>query len=108
MNLAVSLLWHMEIQNHNENNQIRPIEEWQSAKCYGGWGVYFIKLNGGQSPQDYDMIGLSLGWTGLEEYTTKLDFENYIKSFMTDYTDEIRNETVLIQDLIDQFWNRLS
>jgi hypothetical protein len=71
-------------------------------------GGYFVKHNGGESPQDYDLIGLSLGWTGLEEYTTKISFENYVKSFMTDYTDEIRNETVLIQDLIDQFWNRLS
>jgi hypothetical protein len=71
-------------------------------------GGYFIKYNGGQSPQDYDMIGLSLGWTGLEEYTTKLSFENYIKSFITDYVDEINNETILVQDSIDVLWGKLS
>tara|TARA_R110000803_G_scaffold209269_1_gene278681 strand:+ start:1766 stop:2041 length:276 start_codon:yes stop_codon:yes gene_type:complete len=71
-------------------------------------GGYFVKSNGGQSPQDYDMIGLSLGWVGIEEYTTKVSFENYIKSFITDYVDEINNETILVQDLIDDFWGRLS
>ena len=71
-------------------------------------GGYFVKSNGGQSPQDYDMIGLSSGWVGIEEYTTKVSFENYIKSFITDYVDEINNETILVQDLIDDFWGRLS
>jgi hypothetical protein len=70
-------------------------------------GGYFVKYNGGQSPQDYDMIGLSLGWTGIEEYTTKISFENYIKSFITDYVDEITDEVTLIQDLIDNFWNKI-
>jgi len=69
-------------------------------------GGYFIKYNGGQSPQDYDMIGLSLGWTGIEEYETKLSFENYIKSFITDYVNEITDEITLVQDLIDNFWDR--
>ena len=70
-------------------------------------GGYLIKYNGGESPQDYDMIGLSLGWNGLEEYTTKISFENYVKSFMTDYTEVLTGDIILIQDLIDQFWNRL-
>ena len=69
-------------------------------------GGYFVKHNGGQSPQDYDMIGLSLDWTGIEEYTTKTSFENYIESFMNDYVHPFTGETVLIQDLIDYFWNK--
>jgi|TARA_R110000824_G_scaffold1374_3_gene6995 hypothetical protein len=69
-------------------------------------GGYFIKSNGGQSPQDYDMVGLSLTWTGLEEYTTKISFENYIKSFISDSVNELTNETILVQDLIDNFWNK--
>ena len=69
-------------------------------------GGYFIKFNGGQSPQDYDMIGLSVDWTGLEEYETKLDFENYINSFLSDYIDNLTETTVLIQDVIDAFWLR--
>ncbi len=69
-------------------------------------GGYFPKPNGGQSPQDYDMIGLSNGWTGLEEYTTKLDFSNYIKSFMSDEVIKFPSETVLIDDVITDFWNR--
>ena len=60
-------------------------------------GGYFIKQNGGQSPQDYDMIGLSLNWTGLE---------NYVKSFVSDYVDQFTDETILVQDLIDDFWAR--
>ena len=70
-------------------------------------GGYFLKYNGGQTPQDYDMIGLSLDWTGIEEYTTKTSFENYIKTFgFYDYVDEISGETILVQDLIDDFWNK--
>ena len=69
-------------------------------------GGYFLKQNGGQSPQDYDMIGLSLNWTGIEEYTTKTSFENYIKSFISDHVDGYTGETILVQDLIDDFWNK--
>jgi len=69
-------------------------------------GGYFIKQNGGQSPQDYDMIGLSLNWTGIEEYTTKTSFENYIKSFMGEYVYKFTGEEILVQDLIDDFWNK--
>jgi hypothetical protein len=71
-------------------------------------GGYFIKQNGGQSPQDYDMIGLSLNWTvGISNnYTTKTSFENYIESFMNDYVHPLTGETVLIQDLIDNFWDK--
>ena len=69
-------------------------------------GGYFIKSNGGKSPQDYDLIGLSLDWIGIEEYTTKAIFEVYVKSFRTDYVHEITNETVLIQDIINDFWNK--
>jgi len=67
-------------------------------------GGYFPKSNGGQSPQDYDLIGFSYGWKGLGEFTTKEEFENYIKSFMNDYIDIENNQT--IQDLIDSFWSR--
>tara|TARA_R110000823_G_scaffold312599_2_gene439378 strand:+ start:75 stop:353 length:279 start_codon:yes stop_codon:yes gene_type:complete len=69
-------------------------------------GGYFIKYNLGKSPKDYDMIGLSFEWTGLEEYTTKLSFENYIKSFTFDYIDPVTNEITLVQDLIDGFWDK--
>jgi|TARA_R110000787_G_scaffold87161_1_gene185799 hypothetical protein len=69
-------------------------------------GGYFIKSNGGKSPQNNDLIGLSLDWVGLEEYTTKSSFEVYIKSFCDDYIDEFTKETVLIQDVINNFWNK--
>jgi len=69
-------------------------------------GGYFIKYNGGQSPQDYDMIGLSLDWTGIEEYTTKTSFENYIKSFVSDSVEPFTGESILVQDLIDNFWDK--
>jgi len=69
-------------------------------------GGYFIKYNGGNSPQDYDMIGLSLEFSGLEEYTNKLYFENYIKSFVSDDIDYITGEPILVQNLINSFWNK--
>tara|TARA_R110000787_G_scaffold275776_1_gene384513 strand:- start:141 stop:419 length:279 start_codon:yes stop_codon:yes gene_type:complete len=69
-------------------------------------GGYFIKYNSDESPKDYDMIGLSSEWIGLEEYTTKLLFENYIKSFISDSVDPVTNKITLVQDLIDSFWNK--
>jgi len=69
-------------------------------------GGYFIKPNGGQSPQDYDMIGLSLGWAGLKVYATKLDFENYIKSFIPYFLDPYTGIITPIQNVIDDFWAR--
>lgn len=69
-------------------------------------GGYFPKYNGGQSPQDYDLIGFSYGWTGLGEFTTKEEFENYIKSYCSDSIDTLTQKTVYIQDLIDNFWSR--
>ena len=68
-------------------------------------GGYFVKFNGGESPQDYDLIGFSLDLEGLEFYTTKTKLGNYIKSFMTDYEDE-KGKLILIQDEIDKIWNR--
>ena len=69
-------------------------------------GGYFIKYNGGNSPQDNDIIGLSLEWLGLEEYDTKVKLENYIKSFVSDDIDYITGEPILVQNLIDNFWNK--
>ena len=70
-------------------------------------GGYFPKHDGGQSPQDYDLIGYSLGWSGLGEFSNKQDFESYIKSFNNDSLDNhdtIQNYT--IQNIIDDFWNK--
>ena len=68
-------------------------------------GGYFPKPNGEQSPQDYDLIGYSLGWAGLEEFTTKTSFETYIKSFLSDNVND-QGETIYIQDTINEFWNK--
>ena len=43
-------------------------------------GGHFAKLNSNDPPQDNDLIGFSESNTGLEEYTVKSDFENYVKS----------------------------
>ena len=67
-------------------------------------GGYFPRPNGGQAPQDYDYIGYSLGWTGLEEFTSKADFENYINSFLTEYEVPLSAVPVTIQEVIDDFW----
>jgi len=69
-------------------------------------GGYFGKKNNNSNPQDYDLIGFSDTWTGLEEYQTKADLETYVYSFLSDYIDEATNTTRIIQDLIDNFWSR--
>ena len=69
-------------------------------------GGYFPKPNGGQSPQDYDLVGLSHGWTGLGEFTDKNEFENYVKSFCFDFIDTTTNSTISIQSIIDDIWNK--
>ena len=69
-------------------------------------GGYFPKKNDNNSPQDYDLIGLSNTWNGLEEFTTKSQFENYIKSFCFDFVVPDKDEITYIQDEIDKFWSR--
>ena len=69
-------------------------------------GGYFPVPNGGQSPRDYDLIGLTNGWNGLGEYTTKAAFETYVKSKFSDVFDPVTNRDYAIQDTINEFWNR--
>lgn len=69
-------------------------------------GGYFSKNNNNSSPQDNDLIGFSDTWTGLEEYETKADLETYVHSFLSDYVDQATNRTIVIQDLIDDFWSK--
>ena len=44
-------------------------------------GGYFTKPNGKKSPQDYDMIGISNSDVGLGEFTTKGNYESYVRTF---------------------------
>lgn len=67
-------------------------------------GGYFPKYNGGQSPQNYDLIGFSHGWNGLGEFNTKQELETYIKSFASDYIDI--DKTFYVQDNIDYIWSK--
>ncbi len=69
-------------------------------------GGHFAKLNSNGPPQDNDLIGFSESNTGLEEYTVKSDFENYVKSFNPDYIESI-NEKEYLQDKIDSMWDRI-
>lgn len=66
-------------------------------------GGFFPKPNGRASPQDYDLIGLSKGWPGIQEFTTKLEFETHVKSFYKLYLDH----PIPLQELLDGFWNRI-
>jgi hypothetical protein len=69
-------------------------------------GGHFAKLNSNDPPQDNDLIGFSESNTGLEEYTVKSDFENYVKSFNPDYIESF-NEKEYLQDKIDSMWDRI-
>ena len=67
-------------------------------------GGYFPKFNGGKSPQDYDLIGYSEDFIGKEEFPTKTDFDNYVKSLSIDDNLEVRGKT--IQKTIDDNWTK--
>ena len=41
-------------------------------------GGYFPKKNNKQSPQDWDLIGISSGNIGLEKFNTKADLRKYV------------------------------
>tara|TARA_R110002051_G_C8484233_1_gene462137 strand:+ start:225 stop:512 length:288 start_codon:yes stop_codon:yes gene_type:complete len=72
-------------------------------------GGYFPKFNDGPSPQDYDLIGISETNPGLEEYTTKVSFENYVKSFTNEsYLMIFLNDNTVYytQDDINSLWDR--
>ena len=66
-------------------------------------GGYFVKLNNNQSPQDYDILAITDDESKIEEFNTKLELENYVKSFASDYTD-LFGRVYLIQDEIDYFY----
>jgi hypothetical protein len=67
-------------------------------------GGYFAKLNNNNSPQDYDLIGLSES-TGIENFINKIDFENYVKSFNDEFT-MAGDRKIYIQDMINLIWSR--
>ena len=56
-------------------------------------GGYYPKANGGNSPQDYDMIGATLNGsdeTGLGELANKAAIKSYLDTYTSDWKD--RNE----------------
>jgi hypothetical protein len=70
-------------------------------------GGYFPKLNNNNSPQDYDLIGISKNNTGIENFTVKADFEIYVKSFNNE-SYEIREITYYIDNDINIIWDKLN
>ena len=53
-------------------------------------GGYFPKANGGNSPQDYDMIGATLNGsaeTGLGELANKAAIKSYLDTYTGDWKD---------------------
>ena len=66
-------------------------------------GGYFPKANGGNSPQDYDMIGATVDGsseTGLGELASEAAVKSYLDTYTGDWT--IRNITTQSDDPFDQ------
>ena len=66
-------------------------------------GGYFPKANGGNSPQDYDMIGATLNGsaeTGLGELANKAAVKSYLDTYTGDWTElnDAREEVAFDQD----------
>ena len=62
-------------------------------------GGYFPKANGGNSPQDYDMIGATVDGsseTGLGELASEAAVKSYLDTYTGDWT--IRNITTQSDD----------
>ena len=54
-------------------------------------GGYYPKANGGNSPQDWDLIGATLDGsseTGLGELANKAAVESYLDSYTGDWTEQ--------------------
>jgi hypothetical protein len=66
-------------------------------------GGYFPKQNNNDSPQDFDLIGLSN--IGNDDFSNKNDFEIYIKSFNND-SYEMNGDIYYLQDIIDYIWSK--
>ena len=69
-------------------------------------GGYFSKPNNNNSPQDFDLVGLTNddSKTG---FIDKSDFESYVRSFTPDSYTDFDGETVYLQDSLDFIWGKL-
>ena len=66
-------------------------------------GGYFPKANGGNSPQDYDMIGATVDGsseTGLGELASEAAVKSYLDKYTGDWT--VRNIATQSDDPFDQ------
>ena len=66
-------------------------------------GGYFPKANGGNSPQDYDMIGATVdssSETGLGELASEAAVKSYLDTYTGDWT--VRNIATQSDDPFDQ------
>ena len=61
-----------------------------SIPTYIDDGGYYPKANGGSSPQDYDMIGVTIDGsseTGLGELANAAAIKSYLNSYASDWKD---------------------
>ena len=75
-------------------------------------GGYYPKANGGNSPQDWDLIGATdngSSETGLGELANKAALKSYLDSYTGDWTErnEAREEVAFDQDAAaTNIWNK--
>ena len=75
-------------------------------------GGYLGKKNSNASPQDWDLIGITVddtAYTGLEEYTTLEALTTYVSAMgpWKDVDDQGNEITISDADVAQIYWNKL-
>ena len=70
-------------------------------------GGYFPKSNSNNSPQDFDLVGLTND-NSKTGFSDKADFESYVKSFTPDSYTDIDGTTIYLQYSLNFVWGKLN
>ena len=71
-------------------------------------GGYFPKSNNKQSPQDWDLIGISSGSKALRQFKTQADLISYFDTYTNDWKDNDYDDTKWNKTQEAQnIWNKL-
>ena len=70
-------------------------------------GGYLPKPNENSSPQDFDLVGATIEnstQTGLREFETKQDLDDYVSAFIPESQEDELGTTTTRSGLVDGIW----
>ena len=70
-------------------------------------GGYLAKPNENSSPQDFDLVGATIEnstQTGLREFETKQDLDDYVSAFIPESQEDELGTTTTRSGLVDGIW----